>query len=143
MSRTNEAAAPVGGRGSAFRDGVRTLTPGYFALVMATGIVSIACHLLGLSLLARGFLWLNVVIYATLWVLTALRVARYPAEVAADVMSHARGVGFFTTVAATCVLGSQFLIVGGMPRSPLLPVSRTDVDRVRQMLRDAELQVAA
>jgi 4-hydroxy-2-oxoglutarate aldolase len=32
---------------------------------------------------------------------------------------------------------------GGMPRSPLLPVTRADVDRVRQMLRDAELQVAA
>jgi 4-hydroxy-2-oxoglutarate aldolase len=32
---------------------------------------------------------------------------------------------------------------GGMPRSPLLPVSQADVDRVRQMLRDAELQVAA
>jgi 4-hydroxy-2-oxoglutarate aldolase len=32
---------------------------------------------------------------------------------------------------------------GGAPRSPLMPVSRADVDRVRQMLRDAELQVAA
>jgi 4-hydroxy-2-oxoglutarate aldolase len=32
---------------------------------------------------------------------------------------------------------------GGLPRSPLLPVSRADVERVRQMLRDAELQVAA
>jgi 4-hydroxy-2-oxoglutarate aldolase len=32
---------------------------------------------------------------------------------------------------------------GGMPRSPLLPVSRADVERVRQLLRDAELQVAA
>jgi 4-hydroxy-2-oxoglutarate aldolase len=32
---------------------------------------------------------------------------------------------------------------GGMPRSPLLPVNRADIDRVRQLLRDAELQVAA
>ena len=32
---------------------------------------------------------------------------------------------------------------GGMPRPPLLPASRADVDRIRQMLRDAELQVAA
>ena len=32
---------------------------------------------------------------------------------------------------------------GGMPRSPLLPLTRSDVDRVRQTLRDAELQVAA
>jgi len=32
---------------------------------------------------------------------------------------------------------------GGLPRSPLMPVSRADADKVRQMLRDAELQVAA
>jgi 4-hydroxy-2-oxoglutarate aldolase len=32
---------------------------------------------------------------------------------------------------------------GGMPRSPLLPLSKADADRVRQLLRDAELSVAA
>jgi tellurite resistance protein TehA-like permease len=93
--------------------------PAYFAMAMATGIVSIACNLLGLPLVARGLFWLNVAIYATLWALTALRVARYPAEVLADLTSHGRGVGFFTVVAATCVLGSQSLVVGGMPRVAL------------------------
>ena len=32
---------------------------------------------------------------------------------------------------------------GGMPRSPLLPLSKADADRVRQLMRDAELSVAA
>jgi len=32
---------------------------------------------------------------------------------------------------------------GGAPRSPLLPLSHADADRVGQLLRDAELQVAA
>jgi len=32
---------------------------------------------------------------------------------------------------------------GGLPRSPLQPISRSDSERVRQMLRDAEQQVAA
>ena len=32
---------------------------------------------------------------------------------------------------------------GGPPRSPLLPLDRTDSERVRQLLRDAELSVAA
>jgi len=32
---------------------------------------------------------------------------------------------------------------GGPPRSPLLPLGRADVDRVRQLLQDAELPVAA
>lgn len=90
--------------------------PAYFAMAMATGIVSVACHLLGLRPLAIGMFWLNVAVYAGLWALTLLRIARYPAEVAADLTSHGRGVGFFTTVAATCVLGTQFLLVGGLPR---------------------------
>ena len=32
---------------------------------------------------------------------------------------------------------------GGLPRSPLPPLPRADAERVRQLLRDAELQVAA
>lgn len=32
---------------------------------------------------------------------------------------------------------------GGQPRSPLQPLTRADADRVRQLLRDAELSVAA
>ena len=32
---------------------------------------------------------------------------------------------------------------GGQPRSPLQPLSKADLERVRQMLRDAELSVAA
>ena len=32
---------------------------------------------------------------------------------------------------------------GGLPRSPLQPLSKADADRVRQLLRDAELSVAA
>jgi tellurite resistance protein TehA-like permease len=93
--------------------------PAYFAMAMATGIVSVACHLVGFRLLARALFWLNVAIYVGLWALTALRLARYPAQVGKDFLSHGRGVGFFTTVAATCVLGTQFLVVGGMPRVAL------------------------
>jgi tellurite resistance protein TehA-like permease len=91
--------------------------PSYFAMAMATGIVSVACHLVGYPRLATGLFALNVVVYATLWVLTLLRLVRYPGAVLADWLSHGRGVGFFTTVAATCVLGTQFLVVADMPRA--------------------------
>jgi tellurite resistance protein TehA-like permease len=91
--------------------------PSYFAMAMATGIVSVACHLVGYPRLATGLVALNVVVYATLWVLTLLRLVRYPGAVLADWLSHGRGVGFFTTVAATCVLGTQFLVVADMPRA--------------------------
>jgi tellurite resistance protein TehA-like permease len=106
-------AAPPGPASGA---GLRELHPAYFAMAMATGIVSTACHLVGFRRLGRGLFFLNVAVYGALWILTLLRLVRYPAQVLADFRSHGRGVGFFTTVAATCVLGTQFLVVGGLPR---------------------------
>jgi tellurite resistance protein TehA-like permease len=92
---------------------VASLFPGYFALVMATGIVSIAGHLLGWPRLARALLYLNLPAYATLVALTAARLVLYPRRFAADFADHARGSGYFTTVAGTGVLGSQCLLVAG------------------------------
>jgi tellurite resistance protein TehA-like permease len=94
--------------------GVRTLHPAYFALVMATGIVSIACWLTGWSALAAPLLWLNSVFFVVLWVLSLWRAVQFPSDMAADVFHHGRSVGFFTTVAATCVLGSQWFMVAGV-----------------------------
>jgi tellurite resistance protein TehA-like permease len=90
---------------------VATLNPSYFALVMATGIVSIACQLLGRPWLAQFLFWLNVVCFTTLVLLTGMRLAKYPRAAFADLIDHKRGVGYFTTVAATSVLGSQCLQV--------------------------------
>jgi len=95
------------------KESLRTLNPAYFALVMATGIVSIASKFMGLPSIAAALLAVNVIAFVVLWILTILRIARYPREVAADVNDHQRGVGFFTTVAATSVLGSQVMIVVG------------------------------
>jgi tellurite resistance protein TehA-like permease len=93
--------------------GLATLHPAYFALVMATGIVSIACRLTGWMSLAAALLAANVVFFVTLWALTIVRIVRYRERVVADLQHHGRAVGFFTAVAATCVLGSQALIVAG------------------------------
>ncbi len=90
-----------------------TMPPASFAMVMATGIVSIACQLLGLRRIAVGLLVINVLCYVTLWILTMARAARYRAHLLADVTHHGRAVGFFTTVAGTSVLGSQLLLVAG------------------------------
>jgi tellurite resistance protein TehA-like permease len=87
------------------------LFPGYFALVMATGVVSIACQLLAMTAIARALVGVNWVAYIVLWGLTLLRVWRFPANVAADLSSHRRAPGFFTIVAGTCVLGTQNAIV--------------------------------
>lgn len=103
---------------SAFRalaSGVRTLFPGYFALVMATGVVSIASFLLGYIVPAQILLALNGAFYVALWALTLARAAFHPRRIVDDLFDHQRGPGYFTTVAATCVLGTQTVIVGGRP----------------------------
>lgn len=90
---------------------VRTLSPAYFGLVMATGIVSIASQLLGMRPFALALLWLNLAAYGALWALTLLRVAWYPWDTWQDLIDHNRGPGFFTAVAGTCVLGTQLLLL--------------------------------
>jgi tellurite resistance protein TehA-like permease len=92
---------------------VASLHPAYFALVMATGIVSIACGLLDMRPVAVVLLWANSAFYIVLWALTTIRVVRFRDRVAADLMHHGRAVGYFTVVAATCVLGSQWLVLVG------------------------------
>ena len=92
---------------------IAELHPAYFALVMATGIVSIASQLVGFRPIAIALYPLNVLFYAALWALTVVRVLRYRARVIADLFHHGRSVGFFTMVAATCVLGSQSFVVAG------------------------------
>lgn len=112
-SNADNAAATLRSRLTA---AVATLFPGYFALVMATGIVSIAGFLLGMSSIARVLLVINIAAYAILWLLTLARLMGYFPHVLADISSHARGPGFFTLVAGTCVLGSQLVIVAGSYR---------------------------
>jgi tellurite resistance protein TehA-like permease len=90
--------------------------PAYFAMVMATGIVSVASQLMGLTAVAKVLLVLNILFYVVLWALTLIRCARYPRRVSADFLDHGRSVGFFTIVAGTCVTGSQFLVVANLWR---------------------------
>jgi tellurite resistance protein TehA-like permease len=90
---------------------LETLHPAYFAMSMATGIVSIACHLLGLRDLSLLLFWTNAVTYAALWAATIARAVLFPRAFLSDWTSHQRAPGFFTTVAATSVLGSQLVLL--------------------------------
>jgi tellurite resistance protein TehA-like permease len=95
---------------------LETMHPAYFALVMATGIVSIAAHLHGVPLLPTILFWLNALFLAGLAAATCVRALRYPGAIAADIESHGRGVGFFTTAAATAVFGVELLLLTHAPR---------------------------
>lgn len=85
--------------------------PAYFALAMATGIVAISCHLLGLRDLAAALSWVNIVAYPTLWVLFIARAVMFPERVGADCRDHGRAPGYFTIAAATGVLGAQMVLL--------------------------------
>ncbi len=87
--------------------------PGYFALVMATGIVSIGLFLWKWPMLAHIFLYMNVFFYAVLWAILIARIIKYPKVVWDDLHHHARGVTFLTLVAGNNVLGSQVAIITG------------------------------
>src|SRR5512143_3985253 len=104
-------AAGAGGVRAMILDGAETLFPGYFALTMATGVVSIACALLGMRQIAWALLAVNWIIYPSLWGLTLVRMAAFPRQLARDISDHQRAPGFFTLVAGTCVLGTQNLVV--------------------------------
>lgn len=94
----------------------RTLPPGIFASVMATGIVSVACHEQGLLWGAKALFALNFILYAALLGLTGLRLVRFRRALLADLVDPARGVGFLTIVAGSCVLGGQCVLIAGWLR---------------------------
>lgn len=92
-----------------FRDrvdaGIRGLTPGYFALVMGTGIISVGLRLRGFDLLSTALLVVTAVSWIVLVLLTGWRLVVHRDAVADDFADPRRAFGFFTTVAGTNVLG--------------------------------------
>lgn len=86
---------------------VEELHPAYFALVMATGIVSTGCYLFKLKDLAFILFAVNILAYFSLCLLYAIRAIVFQSRFTEDWSSHKRAFGFFTVIAATNVLGTQ------------------------------------
>jgi tellurite resistance protein TehA-like permease len=87
------------------------LFPGYFAMVMATGIIAVGAD-------QQNFTWLATVLYVvtgtTYVVLVGLYAARlvlYRDRFVADLTSHQKGFAFLTAVAGTDVLGSASVVL--------------------------------
>lgn len=85
--------------------------PAYFAMVMATGIVSIALYLYRFFSLSDFLFYFNILAYIGLWIISAYRIMFHSDRYLADIGDHARGPGFFTIIAGTNTLGSDFLVV--------------------------------
>ena len=87
------------------RQSVEQLAPGYFALVMATGIISVGMLLEGHVFLSWALLVVCAAAFVVLAVLTGWRLVAYRRAVLDDLTDPRRGFGFFTFIAGTNVLG--------------------------------------
>lgn len=93
--------------------GLAGLFPGYFALVMATGILAVAAAQQAIEWLADGLFGVALIAYVVLAVLYLARLVRFRSAFVADLTSHAKGPAFLTIVAGTNVLGSAAVVVQG------------------------------
>jgi tellurite resistance protein TehA-like permease len=92
-------------------EGLRDLSPAYFGLVMATGIVSLAAFMMEHHTIAIAMFYLNIVQYIVLMILYILRAWCFTRRFFSDMFTHATGPGYFTSVAGTGILASQFLVL--------------------------------
>lgn len=92
------------------RESLKYMHPGYFALVMATGIVALAARLHDLWWIAEPLFWLNTLFLLCMVTATIVRIVRYSRAFLDDLQNHSRAVGFFTSVAAFGVFGMQLLL---------------------------------
>lgn len=107
MSRV-ETTSPSG-----VSNAIANLFPGYFALVMATGIIAIGAQQQKITWLAESLYLIAAVAYIVLAVLVIWRLIVYPKRLIADITSHGKGFAFLTIVAATNVLGSATGLIHG------------------------------
>lgn len=105
---------------SGHRGWLEGFPPGHFAFVMATGIVSVAAHLLALPLVPAALLALNLLAYPALLAVTLARLLRHPSALLRDMTSHETGPTFLTMVAATGVLGAQLVLLTPQAGAALL-----------------------
>ena len=93
--------------GHAWLEWVRTLYPGYFASVMATGIVSVALLLTGALPLSYTLWGIGGALLVFLAVVYTLRALRYPREMRRDFFDPSVAFGFFTFIAAVGVIATR------------------------------------
>lgn len=96
-----------GGLATRIDDGVRTLSPVYFALVMATGVISLGLDLEGFHAASIVLFSIAALAYAIILVMTVWRVLRHRDAFVADLANPATAFGFFTFVAGTNVLAAR------------------------------------
>lgn len=94
-----------------FKQDIQNLFPSYFALVMATGIVSIALFIFKFPVASEVLFYINIFAYTLLWILLINRILFFFENFKNDYLDHGKSPGFLSIVAATNIVGSQFVII--------------------------------
>lgn len=84
--------------------------PGYFAAVMATGIISLTTFGVGFHIASFAFLLIGILMYVLLIVVYLLRAIRAPKNMWSDLTNPSKMFGFLTFIAGTNVLATCFAI---------------------------------
>jgi tellurite resistance protein TehA-like permease len=121
MAAAGAAAGQARSPGRAAR-AIRDLHPGYFAFVMATGIISTGTFLLGPSWLSRTLLVVASAGLVVLSVALVIRLVRFRPSVVADINAPERVFGFFTITAGLDVLGVRLSYAGHPVATAILAV---------------------
>jgi tellurite resistance protein TehA-like permease len=87
------------------------LPAGSFAFIMATGIVSLAAIPLGHDNIAAALFALNLLAFPLLCVFMLFRLIQHPLGVLSELCGHRAAPGVLTVVAATSILGDQFVLL--------------------------------
>ena len=92
-------------------ESIKNFPPSYFAALMATGIVSIAFHLLNFHTISI-YLSITNLLFAPFFIIVfSLRVIIYPRHILSDACNHNLAHGYFTIVAAAGVIGVQLHLI--------------------------------
>ena len=103
---TQQLAVPEG----LVRRAIATLDPGYFAWVMATGIISVGTDLLGDHLLSQVVLGVTVAAFVGLVLAYAARLVWFAPFVRQSVADPTTAMAYFTVVAGTDVLAVRLVM---------------------------------
>ena len=87
------------------------LSPSYFSLVMATGIISMGMSFSGFPTLAKSLFYFNMVAYIALVILFVLKMILHGGIMLSDFRDNRKNMGFLTFVAASCILGNELVVL--------------------------------
>ncbi len=111
-ARSDPGAVTQDAPSSVLSRALATLDPGYFAWVMASGIVSIGTDLLGYSVLSEIVLGVTVAAFVILTFAYAARALWFGDQVRRSLRDPTTAMAYFTVVAGTDVLAVRLSMAG-------------------------------